>query len=66
LPTQTIYEGATLFLKGMKSKYISQDDEHLIHAHFPNAEIKGIKDAGHWLHAENPEDFYKEVMQFLG
>ncbi|MDP5043989.1 MAG: alpha/beta fold hydrolase [Leeuwenhoekiella sp.] len=65
LPTQTIYEGDTLFLKGMKSNYITEGDENLIHAHFPNAEIIGIKDAGHWLHAENPEDFYDVVLKFL-
>ena len=66
LPTQTVYEGETLFLNGLKSDYITKDDAALIQAHFPNAEIIGIKNAGHWLHAENPKDFYAEVMKFLG
>ena len=65
LPTQTVYEGATLFLNGLKSDYITEDDKSLIKAHFPEAEIKGIEKAGHWLHAENPKDFYAEVMKFL-
>ncbi len=65
LPTQTIYEGDTLFLNGLKSDYIKSEDTALIQAHFPNSKIVGIKNAGHWLHAENPEDFYKEVMHFL-
>ena len=66
LPTQTVYEGATLFLNGLKSDYITEDDKPLIKAHFPEAEIIGIEKAGHWLHAENPKDFYAEVMKFLG
>lgn len=65
LPTQTVYEGATLFLNGLKSDYITEDDKPLIKAHFPEAEIIGIEKAGHWLHAENPKDFYAEVMKFL-
>ncbi|MEE3147822.1 MAG: alpha/beta fold hydrolase [Bacteroidota bacterium] len=65
LPTQTVYEGATLFLNGLKSDYITEDDKPLIKAHFPAAEIIGIEKAGHWLHAENPKDFYAEVMKFL-
>ncbi|RXG29464.1 alpha/beta fold hydrolase [Leeuwenhoekiella palythoae] len=65
LPTQTVYEGATLFLNGLKSDYITEDDKPLIKAHFPAAKIIGIEKAGHWLHAENPKDFYAEVMKFL-
>lgn len=65
LPTQTVYEGATLFLNGLKSDYITEDDKPLIKAHFPAAEIIGIEKAGHWLHAENPKDFFAEVMKFL-
>ncbi|MFD2827899.1 alpha/beta fold hydrolase [Leeuwenhoekiella polynyae] len=66
LPTQTVYEGETLFLNGLKSDYITKEDTALIQAHFPNSEVIGIPDAGHWLHAENPKDFYAEVMKFLG
>lgn len=66
LPTQTVYEGETLFLNGLKSDYITKEDKPLIKAHFPNSEVIGIQNAGHWLHAENPKDFYAEVMKFLG
>ncbi|MEH6657702.1 alpha/beta fold hydrolase [Leeuwenhoekiella marinoflava] len=65
LPTQTVYEGETLFLNGLKSDYITKEDEALIEAHFPHSEVIGVKNAGHWLHAENPKDFYAEVMKFL-
>ncbi len=65
LPSFTIFKGSTLFLRGEKSSYILNEDEPLIKAHFPDSEIKAIAEAGHWLHAENPKDFYKEVIQFL-
>ena len=65
LPSFTIFEGETLFLQGGNSGYISMDDEPLIKAHFPNSEIKTIANAGHWLHAENPKDFYKELISFF-
>ncbi len=61
-----IYEGKTLFIKGQKSRYIKlPEDEDLLHNHFPNAEIEVISDAGHWVHAENQEDFYSTVIRFL-
>ncbi|OSY86859.1 alpha/beta hydrolase [Tenacibaculum holothuriorum] len=65
LPSFTIYEGETLFLRGANSGYITKEDDSLILAHFPKAEIKTITNAGHWLHAENPKDFYREVVEFL-
>ena len=65
LPSFTVFEKETLFLKGEKSDYITQDEEPIIEAHFPNSKIIEIKNAGHWLHAENPKDFYTEVSEFL-
>lgn len=65
LPSFTVFDGVTLFLKGENSGYISADEEPLIKAHFPNSSIVTIANAGHWLHAENPIDFYKEVNRFL-
>ncbi|MGJ8761859.1 alpha/beta fold hydrolase [Polaribacter sp. R2A056_3_33] len=65
LPSFTVFEKDTLFLKGSKSDYITQDEEPIIEAHFPNSKIVEIKNAGHWLHAENPKDFYAEVSEFL-
>ena len=66
LPPFTIFEKETLFLKGERSDYITDNEAATIEAHFPKSKIVEIKKAGHWLHAENPKQFYKEVITFLG
>ena len=65
LPIHAIFEKDTLFLRGDRSEYIAEADEALIHRHFPNSRIITISNAGHWLHAENPKEFYDAVMNFL-
>lgn len=65
LPAKAIFTKPTLFLKGEKSHYICDDDEPAIRHHFPNSEIVSIKNAGHWLHAENPKDFFESTIFFL-
>ena len=65
LANETVFEGDTLFLGGEKSGYIEPMDEILIKKHFPKAKIVTISNAGHWLHAENPDEFYDNVMNFL-
>ncbi len=65
LPAFTEYDGPVLFLRGANSGYIAKEDEALIKAHFSKAEIISIKNAGHWLHAENPVDFLAELSAFL-
>jgi pimeloyl-ACP methyl ester carboxylesterase len=64
-PSNGLFEGPTLFLKGAKSDYILPSDEDNIFTLFPNAKIVSIKDAGHWVHAENPVDFIAETSIFL-
>jgi esterase len=66
LPPFTLFNKETLFLKGQKSDYITEKEAPIIETHFPNSKIVEIANAGHWLHAENPKDFYKEVIGFLG
>ncbi len=65
LPNHLIFEGDTLFLKGDRSEYITDDDEKAIKAQFENAMIITIQDAGHWLHVENPEGFFEAVINFV-
>lgn len=65
LPSFTHFDGPTLFLRGENSNYITLEDEGLIEAHFSNATIVTVKNAGHWLHAENPGQFFDEIVSFL-
>ena len=53
-----------LFLKGELSNYINQEDERLISKYFVNSKIKSILNSGHWVHAEQPEQFYNDVLEF--
>jgi esterase len=59
------FVGPTLFIRGAKSNYITSEDEPLIKQHFPEAIIKTVPDAGHWIHAENPKGFMDAVLPFL-
>ncbi len=65
LPIHATFDKETLFLRGDRSEYIGEADEAIIYRHFPNSEIVTIANAGHWLHAENPKDFYDAVINFV-
>ena len=43
-----------LFLRGENSRYIAEQDQVMIRQLYPDARIVTIKNAGHWLHAEQP------------
>ena len=60
-----LFSEPTLFIKGENSNYITLEDEALIELHFPDAEIVEIKNAGHWVHAENPVKFLEIVSRYL-
>ncbi len=65
LPSYANFEKDTLFLRGDRSEYIGVGDETIIYNHFPKAKIITISNAGHWLHAENPKDFFDSVVKFV-
>lgn len=65
MESEAQYDGTTLFIRGEKSGYIKDGDIHLIHDHFPKADLHTVKGAGHWVHAEKPEEMYLEICQFL-
>lgn len=60
-----VFSGETLFIGGEKSNYILPQDEFQIKQQFPNASVVTIKNAGHWVQAENPIDFNAAVLKFL-
>ena len=65
LPENYSYGGPTLFIKGGKSDYITESDGEVIKRHFPLCEVAEIPDAGHWVHAEQPQKLLKRVNDFL-
>ena len=62
---ENTFSGETLFIRGGLSKYIRDNDIETIKNIFPNSRIVTIENAGHWLHADKPEDFSKLVLDFL-
>lgn len=60
------YPGPALFVAGGRSDYVRPQDEPAIRRLFPQAAIRRIENAGHWLHAEQPDAFAAIVEPFLG
>jgi len=60
-----IYNYPVLFVKGSQSNYILPEDYTSIRRIYPEAQIVEIPDAGHWLHAEQPQLFMDAVWKFI-
>lgn len=58
------FSGPTLFLRGALSTYVLDEDVASIRRHFPAAQLETIEDAGHWLHADQPESIIDAVNRF--
>jgi esterase len=54
-----------IFLKGEDSDYIPESDFSDIKRIFPAAEIIIIKDAGHWIHTDRPDEIEKSMLSLL-
>lgn len=63
--TTAQFVGETLFLKGDASEYVVETDLPEIKRHFPAAKIETIDNAGHWVHAANPKQFFEKSLRFL-
>lgn len=59
------YQGETLFISGENSEYILPEYGAEIASKFPNYELEEIANAGHWIHAEAPDEFSKVVERFM-
>ncbi|GAL80774.1 alpha/beta fold hydrolase [Algibacter lectus] len=65
LPSYSNFDKPALFMRGDRSEYIGVGDEAIIKNHFSDFEIVTIANAGHWLHAENPKDFFAALLNFI-
>jgi esterase len=59
------YTGPSLFVTGANSIYVLPEHRPIIRTHFPTARFVAIKNAGHWVHADNPAGFQSVVEAFL-
>jgi esterase len=59
------YQGPSLFVTGANSDYVLPEHRTVIRAWFPKARFVAIKNAGHWVHADNPAGFLSVVEAFL-
>ncbi|MDA8231349.1 MAG: alpha/beta fold hydrolase [Magnetospirillum sp.] len=64
-PIGVRYEGSVLVIAGAESDYVRPRDEPAIHRLFPNAAIRRISGAGHWVHADRYDEFLGAVTHFL-
>jgi pimeloyl-ACP methyl ester carboxylesterase len=63
--SESIFNKPALFVRGELSNYLPESDLELIRKNFPEAVIKTVASAGHWVHADAPEEFYRTVTGFL-
>jgi len=55
----------TVFIKGNNSDYLQSQHEPDRLRYFPDSHVIGIDNAGHWVHAEKPDEFVKVVLAFI-
>lgn len=60
-----VFNGMVMFIKGGQSDYIQQADESIIRKYFPQAVVETIEKAGHWVHADAPDELYGLLTNFL-
>lgn len=62
---RVVQELDVLFIKGDNSNYIHSSRVGEISEIYPKAKLVNVKNAGHWVHAEQPQVFVDEVLSFL-
>jgi len=58
------FDKPTLFIKGGRSPYFAEGDENRIRKVFRLAQFQTL-DTGHWVQAENPQEFARMALAFL-
>lgn len=54
-----------IFLKGEKSEYLNHEHYNDILRIFPQAEFRLVRNAGHWIHADNPDAVTEALLDML-
>ncbi|WP_455382284.1 alpha/beta fold hydrolase [Salinispira pacifica] len=59
------YDGPVLFVAGERSGYVKQEYMEAARRLFPRSRLARVPDAGHWVHAERPDQFGELFRDFL-
>ena len=59
------YQGPALFVAGADSDYVRSESHAGIKRLFPRARLEHIADAGHWVHADQPEMLFHTLYRWL-
>lgn len=59
------YEGPVLWVAGGRSDYILPEYGPAMRTLFPHTQLITIKNAGHWVHSDQPEIFVAALRRFL-
>ncbi|KAF2128295.1 alpha/beta-hydrolase [Dothidotthia symphoricarpi CBS 119687] len=63
-PETRRFEGRALFIRGTKSRYVSDEVVPIIGRFFPRFRMVDVE-CGHWVVSERPEAFLEAVVEFL-
>jgi pimeloyl-ACP methyl ester carboxylesterase len=64
-PAGAHYSGPVLWIAGANSHYVLPEDRPVMNALFPAVRLVRIKNAGHWVHSEQPDVFLETLRRFL-
>jgi pimeloyl-ACP methyl ester carboxylesterase len=64
-PPGASFDGPVLWIAGANSTYVLPEDRPHMDALFPSTRLLRIKNAGHWVHSEQPEIFLETLRRFL-
>ncbi|NHN54405.1 alpha/beta fold hydrolase [Calidifontibacter sp. DB0510] len=65
LPSDARYDGPVVWVAGADSAYITPDYRPAMEALFPRVRLVTVKNAGHWVHSQQPATFTAILRDFL-
>jgi pimeloyl-ACP methyl ester carboxylesterase len=64
-PPGATFDGPVLWIAGANSAYVLDEDRPHMDALFPATRLVRVKNAGHWVHSEQPGIFLEALRRFL-
>ena len=64
-PPDAVFDGPVLWIAGADSHYVLPEDRDRMDALFPTTRLVRVKNAGHWVHSEQPDIFLETLRRFL-